>query len=148
MGTRISRPVAGQPAAVRSAWLEPVRTKLPAVGPLVDSSLDRAKHLWYHLPFVHQQREGTVRQHGIGIRAYDRGLGGTVQAEPFPAVPPAGGRLAARAGADDQDGGVVGQQVTEQRIDKARQVLRHGRDSCSALSTPATDGLAQHVPSV
>src|SRR5215472_10158195 len=33
IGTRINRPVAGQPAAVRSAWLEPVSTKLPGAAP-------------------------------------------------------------------------------------------------------------------
>jgi hypothetical protein len=46
-------------------------------------------------------------------------------------MPSAGGRLAARAGAHDQDGRVVGQQLAEQRIDEAGQVLWHdGTSNC------------------
>jgi hypothetical protein len=85
--------------------------------PLIDSSLDRAKYLWHDLPFINQQREGALGQHGIGIRAYDRSFGGPVKPQPFPAMPATGCRLAARAGTHDQDGGVVEQKVAEQRID-------------------------------
>jgi hypothetical protein len=32
--------------------------------PLIDGPLDRAKYLWYHLPFIHQQREGAASRKG------------------------------------------------------------------------------------
>jgi len=93
--------------------------------PLIDGPLDRAKHVWHDLPFIHQQREGPVGQRGVRIRTCNRGLGGAVKPQPFPAMPSAGSRLAARAGAHDQDGRVVGQQLAEQWIDEAGQVLWH-----------------------
>jgi hypothetical protein len=80
---------------------------------VVYGSLDSAENLGNQLPLIDQDRLVKSAKRGVRVGPYDGSLRGDIQAQDGAAVAAGRGRLAARAGSDDEDGGVSGHDLAE-----------------------------------